>query len=174
MASSILAIWNGSDDSSSLPDYNGHKIKLDGNYYVIKTDYGDVYGYTYPSYLETIEFVKSLSNAINPAGEIIILFDPDDEYINYIELFRSELAQRDLYNLGKTASFAITKENDEYSFPVLDCESAPVATIYLRTINLTTSHIYQEGNCIILEGESGLNLARVKDRFVYTLYKVME
>ncbi len=52
MVSSILAIWQGTGSSSDIPSYNDYDISLDGNKYKIKSDFGTIFGYTYPSVLE--------------------------------------------------------------------------------------------------------------------------
>ncbi len=172
MVSSILAIWQGS--SSSIPSYNGHKVTLDGNFYAIKSNVGTAYGYAYPSSLESIPVDSVFLHAVLSAPELMILFDPEDEDITYVDLLRSELAQHDLPILKKTIGFGMTMNSSVYHYPVFNCTNIPFVTLFLRTVNETTAQLYQDGNCLVLEAATGQELVQVKDRFVYTIYGIME
>jgi hypothetical protein len=174
MATSILAIWQGSTDPNALDPYNGHKISIEGDSYVIKTDLGEVNGYTYPSYLETITLEPWQLATLQGADSIVILFDPQDEYIAYIDVLRSHLGSYDLYQLGTLVSFAITQEDEAYPYDLLDCTTAPIGTLYFRTVEFSQTQIYNEDNCLVLEGATGQDLVYAKDRLVYTLYEIME
>jgi hypothetical protein len=174
MATSILAIWQGAgSDPNGLEPYNGYDIVIEGSSYSIESDIGEVRGYTYPSYLETITLEDWQLASFQEAGIVVILFDPTDEAISYIDVLRSHLASRDLYGLGKQAGFAITQESDDYLYDVMDCTTAPAGTLYLRTTAAATTQIYLEDNCLVLEGASGQDLVYAKDRLVYTLYGIM-
>ncbi len=172
MVSSILAIWQGS--TSSIPSYNGHKVILEGNVYAIKSDVGTAYGYTYPSSLESIPVDSVFLATVSSTSEFIILFDPEDPSIKYIDLLRSELAQRDLPTLKKSVGFGVTMNSSLYPYPVFNCTTIPFMTLFLRTANGTITQLYQDGNCLVLEAPIGQELVQVKDRFVYTLYGIME
>lgn len=172
MVSSILAIWQGS--TSSIPSYNGYKVTPDGNFYAIKSDIGTVYGYTYPSSLESIPVDSVFLHAVLSASELMILFDPADASIEYIDLLRSELAQRDLPALKKSTGFGLTMNSSVYPYPVFNCTTISFVALFLRTANETTAQLYQEGNCLVLEAATGQELVQVKDRFVYTMYGIME
>ncbi len=175
MATSILAIWQGgSSDVNTLQSYNGFDIIIDGSTYLIETPLGDVHGYTYPEYIESIELDEWQLAAIQQSSHITILFDPTDNYISYIDVLRSHLASRDLASLGKTISFAMTEENNAYPYKQLNCSSAPEGTLYLHTMPETTTHIFIDNNCLVLEGATGQDLVYAKDRFVYSLYGIMK
>lgn len=173
MVSSILAIWQGSS-SPSIPAYNGNKVTLEGNLYAIKSDIGTAYGYTYPSSLENIPLDSVFLKAVSSASELMILFDPNDENIAYVDILRSELAQRDLLVLKKSVGFSVTTNSSLYHYPVFNCTTIPYVTLYLRTRNGTSTQLSHEGNCLLLEATTGQDLVQVKDRFVYTLYGIME
>lgn len=173
MVSSILAIWQGSS-SPPIPAYNGDKVTLEGNLYAIKSDRGTAYGYTYPSSLENIPVDSVFLKAVSSASELMILFDPNDEDIAYVDILRSELAQRDLPILKKSMGFGLTTNSSLYSYPVYNCTTVPFVTLFLRTVNGTVAQLSQEGNCLVLEAATGQELIQAKDRLVYTLYGVME
>jgi hypothetical protein len=174
MATSILAIWQGSGaDSSGLEPYNDHDVTIKGSSYLIETDYGDVKGYTYPSYLETIDLEAWQIARIRNVNSVVVLFDPDDVGISYVDVLRSHLASSDLANLGIMVSFAITDKHEAYAYEVMDCVSVPEGTLYLRTTELAQTQIYMQDNCLVLEGATGQDLVYAKDRLVYTLYGVM-
>ena len=174
MVSSILAIWKGSSDTNTTPDYNDHKVKLENNKYVIDSDFGEVSGYNYPSFLETIPLNIGYVNYILSSNELYILFDPHDENLPVIEVMRSDLAQQDFYTLGKAVGFAVTAANETYPYPVLACNATALPTLYLHTHNLSNATIYQDHGCIVLEASSWQDLLELKDRFVYTMYGVMD
>jgi hypothetical protein len=175
MATSIFAIWQGgSSGDSGLEPYKKHAITIDGSGLVIESAYGNVYGYTYPSELESIGVDTAFLEAVLASDEIVVLFDPDDAAIDYIDTLRSQLALRDVIGLGKTTRFAITTESDVYAYDVLDCTTVPIVLVYMHTVENAVSQIYQQGNCLVLEAGSSQDLVRVKDRFVYTSYDIME
>lgn len=175
MVSSILAIWQGSTSSNTIPEYNSYEVRLEETHYVIDSDFGDVYGYTYPTSLETIPLENSYVQYLLSSSELFLLFDPQDENLPVIEVLRSELTQRDFYSLGKIIGFAVTQTNETYaSYPVLSCNATSLPTLYLHTLNTTTSRIYQDAGCIVLEAATWQDLVELKDRLVYTMYGVME
>jgi len=176
MVSSILAIWQGTSSSSDVPSYNDHDISLDGNKYKIESEYGPVYGYTYPSVLETYSFDSSFTTYLLSSPTALVLFDPTDPGLAYIEVLRLDLGQEDFPTLGKSVSFAVTEETTAYPYPVVSCASTSVPTLYLRTDNTTnsTSSIFQDGGCIVLSATTWQELVQLKDRVVYGLAGIME
>jgi hypothetical protein len=172
MVFSVLGIWQGSSDA--LPKYNGLKVTQNDNQYSIKTDKGIITGYVYPSYLEYISLDTTMPAYIfvEYSPSIVVLFDPTDKALSYIEVLRMELAQQ-LPLLGKTVSYGITQVNETYSYPVVNCSST-TPVIFLKTSAATnTSHIYGEENCLVLEAESKEDLISLRDRLLYTLFGVM-
>lgn len=174
MVSSILAIWQGSTSSNTIPEYNDYEVRLEETHYVIASDFGDVSGYTYPGSLEAIPLEDSYVQYLLSSSELYILFDPQDENIPVIEVLRSELAQQDFSGLGKTVGFAVTQGNETYaSYPVMSCDTTPLPTLYLHTLNTTTTRIYQDAGCIVLEAATWQDIVELKDRLVYAMYGVM-
>ena len=174
MVSSILAIWQGSGDPNTQPDYNGHKVTFDKTKYKIKTDNGYAFGYTYPSSLETYSLDLGMISYLRSSDTVAILFDPADSALRYIEVLRYDLAEDDLPGLGITPGFVITQTNETYSYPVTSCLNTTYPTIYLMTDNTTSSGtIYQDVGCVVLSAPDWQELVRLKDRLVYGLYGVM-
>lgn len=174
MISSILAIWQGSQDPNSLPSYNDHDVSLDGNKYRIDSDYGDIYGYSYPSALESITLDPAFVQYLSSSSTLVVLFDPIDPSLPYIEVLRKELALEDLPLFSKTASFGITQVNESYPYPVVSCATTTQPTLYLRTDNTTTTRIYQDTGCIVLEAQTWEELVYLKDRVVYAFAGIIE
>lgn len=174
MVSSILAIWQGSDDTSAQLDYNEHKVIFVNNKYKIKTDNGYVYGYTYPSSLESYTLDPALVSYIRSSSTVAILFNPADASLPYIEALRYDLAQDDLPGLGITPGFAMTQRNATYPYPSVSCANVSYPTIYLKTDNTTSSGtISQDVGCVVLSAPDWQELVRLKDRLVYGLYGVI-
>lgn len=177
MISSVLAIWQGSQSSSSntIEPYNDHEITfIDQEGFFIESDYGDIHGYSYPSSLEAISFDSALVQYIQSSSQLIILFNPEDSALEYIEVLRSAFAVDDLPAFAQEASFAITTNSSLYLYPVLDCASTPLPTLYLHTANVTSPLIYQNQGCIVLEAARWEDLFTLKDRVVYTLADIMD
>ncbi len=174
MVFSILGIWQGSQDET--PSYNGYPVKQEDNKYVIKSDNGVVSGYTHPAYVDTIALDTSLPAYVSLyySSYVIVLFDPTDTALPYIEVLRMDLAQEDLLHLSKSVSFGITQANESYSYPIVNCTSS-VPVLYLRTNSLnSSSRIYEDENCLVLEATTWRDLVLLKDRVVYTLFDIMK
>ncbi|MEK6868019.1 MAG: hypothetical protein AABX98_04300 [Nanoarchaeota archaeon] len=175
MVSSILAIWQGSQDPNEVPSYNDYDVSLDDTRtYRIDSDYGDVYGYSYPTALESIALDPAFVQYLLSSSSIVVLFDPIDPMLPYVEVLRKELAREDLSLFSKTASFGITQANESYSYPVVSCATTIEPTLFLRTDNMTTTRIYQDTGCIVLEAQTWEELVYLKDRVVYTLAGIMD
>ena len=175
MISSVLAIWQGTQSSSdTIEPYNDHDITFTDEGFFIESDYGDIHGYNYPSSLEALSFDSALVSYLGSSSQVVVLFDPEDSALEYIEILRSNLAVDDFPAFGQEASFAITTNSSQYSYPVLDCASTPLPTLFIHTANVTSPRIYQEEGCVVLEAARGDDLFKLKDRIVYTLADVMD
>ncbi len=176
MISSVLAIWQGSQSNSSntIESYNDHDITFTDEGFFIESDYGDIHGYNYPSSLESIPFDSALALYFQSSSQVVVLFDPGDSALKYIEILRSDLAQDDFPALGQDVSFALTSNSSLYSYPVLDCASTALPTVYLHTANVTSLLIYQNHGCIVLEAARWEDLFKLKDRAIYTLADIMK
>lgn len=176
MISSVLAIWQGSQSSSSnsIDPYNDHDIIFSDEGFFIESDFGDIHGYSYPSSLEAISFDTALVRYLQSSPQVLVLFDPEDTALEYIEILRSDLAVDDFPSLGQEASFALTTNSSQYSYPVLSCADASLPTLYLHTANVTVPIIYQHGGCVVLEASRWEDVFKLKDRVVYTLAGIMD
>ena len=176
MISSVLAIWQGSQSSSSntIEPYNDHDITFSDEGFFIASDYGDIHGYSYPSSLEAISFDAALVSYLRSSSQIVVLFDPEDTALEYVEILRSDLAVDDFPALAQEATFALTTNSSLYSYPVLDCTSTPLPTLFIRTANVTSPQIYQDQGCVVLEAARWEDLFKLKDRVVYTLADIMD
>ncbi len=174
MVSSILAIWQGSQDPNALPSYNNHDVSLDGSKYTIESDYGAISGYSYPTPLESITLDPAFVQYLSSSSSILILFDPTDPLLPYIEVLRKELSLEDFPLFSTSASFGITQANESYSYPVVSCATTTEPTLFLRTDNMTSTRIYQDSGCIVLQAQTWEELVYLKDRVVYTLAGIME
>ena len=152
MISSVLAIWQGSQSSSSntIEPYNDHDITFTDEGFFIESDYGDIHGYSYPSSLEALSFDRALVSYLGSSSQVVVLFDPEDTALEYVEILRSDLAVDDFPALAQEATFALTMNSSLYSYPVLDCASTPLPTLFIHTANVTSPQIYQDQGCVFL------------------------
>lgn len=117
---------------------------------------------------EAISLFKSAPGAY-------MTFDPDDEkHLRLFDAMRFDFAR---YS-GRNILGAITKESEKftgaYTFPVKTCADAmPTAPVIYLDSSTNETGIIVEGSCIIFKSEE-LGFVKLRDRFYYALFGVME
>lgn len=178
MVGSILGIFmsDNSNNQAELEYTNllgeTYNFAIGQNFYVLKKGEQEIKFYYHP---------YDLQNLINDTGKIdqfiqrnqlILLFDPEDKNIVYIDLARYELSNELLKN-NKMIIGAKTENTTSYSaIPILSCENATqeMPFMYFKTSN--ESKISFDNNCLIMEGNE-FDFLRYRDLILYTEYKVM-
>lgn len=182
MISSILAIWQGSTETSY--SYGDYDFSLEGNYYTTKVAGKKVYFHVLPEVVSNIVVPVEIVQSLHDAPLWTIAFAPDDSLLNAIELVRSEFVLQDKKGIGKEIVFAIANDNSTddsektdvtaayKAFPTITCTDTQKGIVVLRTG--VTMQTLQEDNCIIFEGTSPEELVLVKDAVLYHYYGIIE
>lgn len=174
MISSVFGVmFYGFSNPQGSYKYNGHTLKVVENNYVTEIDGKQLTFYFLPENVENLNFSEDIKAKLS-SPILTILFDPEDENIEYMDLLRFELIELSSSEAIKTYFLpAMTKESDIYNLPIMSCDDATATqpTLYFLTGNSTK--IYQDNNCIIFQGTYGTDIVRLRDRLLYQLSGIM-
>ena len=151
-------------------EYNEHSFKAEEGRYIVKVNNFEVPFYNLPYDIEDINLSSEATALIKNAWVPQIVFDPEQESLEYIELTRFDWSTW----WGKPILSGVVKESTDYpTLPVLSCANAtpngPV--IYLNSTPDFTYHL--EGNCLILNA-LGADFLRWRDRVLYTHLRILK
>jgi hypothetical protein len=163
------------DSSNNLDNekYNDFKLFNNGQFWVLNYNNKDINFLYFPSSIDYINISKNAINIINNTEYIFFSFDPNDKYINNLELIRMEFEKEMNFNFNKNIISSILNNNSVvYSFPVIDCNNATqnVPVIIFKSGNQTGFDY--ENNCIIATTNQG-NFRLLKERLIYGLIGVI-
>jgi hypothetical protein len=161
-------------------NYNGYDFiyintiwyteKVSGNnIFQIKLNYG-------PKELEDIVVKGDLNSLVNNNDFFYFTSDPNNEnHDAYVTLSVLEVATNLRLHFGKNFSAAYIMENEmtnEYNLTIINCDNTDLPVIFFDR-NKNKKQIERIDNCIILSGY-GEDLLKVADRFLYSLYEIMD
>ena len=123
MATSVLGMWKGG--SNPTQSYNDYKFELDGNYFTTEVNGNTAKFHYLPDSVESLELAPEISQTLEQAYAVTLLFDPNDELIQSIELLRMELGTEDFpILLNKGLIVAVTNTSSLYpTLTATDCTS---------------------------------------------------
>lgn len=113
MILSTLGFIFGDANTANEAKIGKHRFIQEGNTWKIKNS--DFIVYNHPSTLTTSDIDEQIVNSINNADVITVTFDPNMEDIQYVDLFRFDLAAVK-YVLG-----GVLEETLNYNLPIVDC-----------------------------------------------------
>lgn len=171
MVSSIMGfIYSGGGGSADYTYNEEFKFtKTEQNTFIYMNVEKQVFSFRYLPY--EVDHLN-ISNKIVPP-QIYMIFDPEADNIEAIELMRYELVE-DLSKLDIFVSQGVTSENSIYSLPVMDCESANTIApiLYFKSSNETT--ITENDNCVMLQARSAVDFVMIKERVLYNALGIIE
>lgn len=175
MVSSVFGVmFYGFSSGQNTFNYNDYKFKVVGQRYITEINNNDVAFYFLPQEVLSINLTTDINSMLTNGQVFYIMFDPEDENMQYIDLLRFELAELGLK--GITNKFfipGITKKSEIYDIPVISCENAtqfqPI--LYFKTGN--TTEIRNENNCIYFEARYNSDIVRLRDRLIYSITGVI-
>jgi len=142
------------------------------NKWYTKIDGKTIYFDYFPTEVESINLSQEISNRLLNSVEIDFTYYVNDTKKDVIAYsgydMQQQLVPKNIYvRIGFTTK-------SEYNVPVITCEDATpaVPVLYLKRTNETK--IYPEGNCVILEAATDLDILRLKDRILYSVLGVMK
>ncbi len=168
--SSIVGfIYSGETDSFKYKDFKFTRTQTQWfttiNNQRLSFDY-------FPSEVEQIELSEETKTILLNKPEIDITSDTDDIYIEDISLAQ--------YNMGislSTLNIYVRSgftTNNTYDMPIITCMDATLAVpiIYFQHSNQTK--VTLQDNCIIAEARNNMDILRIKDRILYSIFGIME
>lgn len=173
MVSSVLGAWQGS--YVAMDKYKDHRFKSKENIVLGKID-GEWIEFSYhPKELESINVSKEALEKIKNSKMIYITFNPNDKFIQSIELTRIEMMESFTSEFNIYPAIAVTEESEVYSaYPVMGCENATSAIPVMYLQESEETNIESTGNCIYMNAFNSLEFRPLKDRIRYSIYGVME
>lgn len=178
MILSVLGAFMGDDtDSGTTMKYGKFKFTIENNQYALKID-GKTSLFTFfPAEVEDVAIPKEAYDAVKNTPQLIMTFKPQREDMSGIDLARFDMATA-LFDQGKGVVQGVAGADLRYALPYLTCDNATqfVPVIYFETTNNTadTVGIVFKDNCIIFSGRSQLDFVKLKDRFIYSIYGVIQ
>jgi len=175
MILSILGAFMGEDTNSGTSlKYGKFKFTIDNNQYALKINGKTTLFTFFPGEVEDIIIPAEAYNAIMNTPQIIMTFKPEQENMGGIDLARFEMATV-LFDLGKGVVEGVAGGDSRYALPYLTCKNATqfVPVIYFETNQNATVGITFKDNCITFSGKSDIDFVKLKDRFIYSIYKVI-
>ncbi len=178
MVGSGFGIMFGGFSSSGGADaeYGDHSFKFTGNMFATDINGRDVKFYYLPQEVEHINVSQDIMGRLKNTMQIDITSDYDSP-------LRQQIAALAFYfkqNLEKIRGVYVRNgflQENEYNVTVITCDDATpnVPVIVMKYSNATnTTSIKEQDNCIIIEGESGADLAAHATRMMYGIVGIIE
>jgi len=168
MILSIFVLGLNNQDTNLQPlEYNGIEFVNKNNLWSFKLNGNEYITETHPIDLESINNKVDFSS-LTFDKNIYLIYDTSWYSADGPEVGR--LKQILLFK-GNTVSVACDREEMCGDFPIISCKDVEKTSVYMKLSNETK--IYKDGNCVILEGESGQEVFLI-NRFAYGLLGVMK
>ncbi|MFH0868565.1 MAG: hypothetical protein V1831_04600 [Candidatus Woesearchaeota archaeon] len=164
-------IFWGDGDSAETMRYNGFKFVNKGSFLSVNVDGREAMFTYFPSDVEIIPVDGNLIERLKGVIEIDATSDFNDTFAEDIALAEYQMSIT-LNNFGLFARNGFTTKNN--NFDVITCEDSSnfVPVIYFKSSNETK--VYLDGDCMIAEASSGIDVLRIKDRLVYGILRVIK
>lgn len=165
----FLYVFNP-NSSSSVPDqeYKGKPIRFDGQFYYVENL--NLPFYNHPFSAESVELDFTALSSIAQSKTLTISIDPYAESVQGMELFRFDMNSI-LPSVGVTLTSAVQSEHPQYTFDIVTCDDANEThkVIVLEEVQNVTTKIYEENNCIHIQGQDAYDFELARDRILYGL-----
>ncbi|GEM_PF-843994 len=173
MASSIL-MFAGNKPSSPYV-FNKHHFEHKNNLWVTKINGQEKTFYYFPSMLTSINCTPLAKDRVLNSKYVLITFDPvnDSQYmLQAMDAVRFSLFNA-LSSQNVQVGMGIVHESPFYNLTVINCSESSqyIPVVELRKGNET--RIFMNDSCIILEATTPAEMLAVGDRFLYSIYGVM-
>ena len=158
------------DNQNNQLKYNGYKFSLTNEGYKVKVnDKIHTFKY-YPSQLEIFNLSDDTKKLLSESVALAMVFNPNSSIddLAYIDYARFSFDEK----IDKPVYFALTKESESYSLPVLGCENATSEIPFLLFNISTDTSIFTDGNCIVLNAKL-LDIIAVEERIAYQMLGIM-
>lgn len=173
MVTSILAIiFGGNTTTEDTVDYGDFRFVRKADHWEVEVDKKVISVYNHPSMLEDIEVDPEIINRLRNTEMVYITSPTQGEQLEYFGLAAYEMSQV-LEEFDVFPAAGISDNNTGYNVPLITCDSA-TATVPVITFEYTNeSKVYLDSNCIKIDGVTGFDIVRIKDRLVLGFIGVM-
>lgn len=150
-----------SSDNSNVLEYNNYKFVNRGNGWETKINDQDVSFLYNPGDVKDIPYFNL--NFLENDAYIVVDTESLSEYGYEVSRIR------DFLRLKKINTYfgCLNQENCKEDYPIVECGKENV--IILKE---GTNRIYNENNCLVIEGESS-DYIKVVDRFIYGIFSIV-
>ena len=157
--------------SKQSQKYNDLNFKLEGQKWATKID-GQKFSFYYLPY--EVEYIRSDNiDTLKNARMVYLTFDPNQKYLQIIDLMRFELAN-DFSNINIYTVQSVTSTSGLYNLPTITCSNATQFTPVMEFRESNKTEVINQDNCIILKAPSDQEFIKVKDLISYKILGVIE
>ncbi len=173
MLSSVIgyAIFGGSTQKQKYGKYQF--IRTDQGW-VTKVDNQKILFDYHPLEVESINLTQGIINSIKNTSMIYLTFDPEQSYLEYIDLARFQLTELFWTFFNIYPENAITKPSLKYNLTVINCSNATATVPVLFFKQSNETGFYKKDNCILLQAKQGYEFLALKDRLLYGLLGIIK
>lgn len=172
IGTSFSFVFFGFSPSSESVVYNGIKFTMFPDRIEAKIS-GKAAAFSFlPSEAESVVVMENAVDKLQNKLEIDVTSDINSKYNESIALAQHQMGLT-LWNYNVYIRKGFTS-NNTFNFPIITCKDSTtnVPVVYFRQGN--SSKIYEEGDCIIAEANSSVEIIRVKDRLLYSMLGVIK
>ena len=171
MVSSVIGYMWGRGTGEKVK-YKDYSFLRKGRAWVLKTQNGELAFDHFPSEIENINLSSETIDRLKGVVEIDSTSSINSSYAEAIAK-----AQYDMQQVLGTVSntyirVGLTDEN-EFNLPVIICKDSTYTIPVLHFKKSNSTNILIDGDCIIGEAKSEIDILRIKDRILYGLLGII-
>jgi len=174
MVSSVIgyAIFGGG--AAQKQSYGKYKFTRTEQGWFTKIDNQKVFFNFHPLELENINLSQDIIDSIKNTNMLYLAFDPEQRYLDYIDLTRFQLTESFWALFQIYPESAVTSSSSKYNMTIINCTNATstVPVIFFKQSNETGFD--KQDDCIILQSADGFGFLRLKDRLLYGLLGIIQ
>jgi hypothetical protein len=167
MLGSVMGFVLTSGTASTTTRYNGHKVQLVSNGYLVDYEKERLQFYYAPQDLEFLDVDTEILNSFKASPLAIISFDPSIQDVGVLDYARLTLFDY-FSRVGKQVVFGVSEDTVLYdTFPVLNCANATSGIPVLIYEDANVSQVRYEPNCMIISSAEATHRIRMTELLSY-------
>ena len=173
MVSSVLgyALFG---DSTQKQRYGDYQFTRTEQGWITKINNKKVFFNFHPLELENINLTQDSINSIKNTNMLYLTFDPEQRYLDYIDLLRFQLTEQLWTFFNIYPENGITNLSQKYNLTIITCANATTTVPVLLFKQANETGFYQEDSCIIAQSKDGYGFLRLKDRLLYGVLGIIK
>jgi len=153
--------------------YKGIKFKRLQDTYVGEIDGQEVSFYFHPENVQHINLSQDVLDKLDLVYQVYMTSDPNSTIKHDIALVQYDFAPILDNSFNIYSSTAFTGEN-EFNIPIITCDNATDSIPVIEFQESDDIGISIDGNCIVIKGYDANSLLSVRDRLLYSMFKITE